>query len=373
MELSEIRNKINELDDQIVKLITERMACSVDVANFKVSNGLPVLNPKREHEVLERICDKSPSLSTELHTLYSAIMDISKAQQYPIVYQDSEYRKFISSAHSKKTPVNKIICAGMQGAYSSIAAETLFPNAKLEYTDNFSEIFARVKSGEFDRGIIPIENSYAGSVVENYDSLSEFDMYITDAITIPVSHCLMGMPNAADKVKTVYSHEQALLQCADYIKEKQLSPIIYSNTALAAKFVAENGDSSICAIASESAAKANNLEIFDRDIQSSKLNSTRFVAISNTLSINDDADKISISFSLSKDTSGALYCVLSRFAAMGLNMTKIESRPLKSSPFEYVFYLDFFGNVSDEKTLGLLCGLHDELPQFKFYGNYKIK
>ena len=374
MDLNQIRQQINEIDEQIVNLITKRMACSIDVANYKVNNGLPVLNSAREQEVLEKVSSKSPDLRNEMYALYSAIMDISKAQQYPIVYQNCEQKeKIFNGFRDRVGEIEKVICAGMDGAYSSMAAKKLFPNAQLSYTEDFSDIFDRVKSGEFDRGIIPVENSFAGSVVENYDHLIDFDMYITDAITIPVNHCLMGLAGARDKIKCVYSHEQALAQCAEFIDNHGYTPSLYKNTALAAKFVAESGDDTMAAIASERAAQINGLEIFERNIQSSDENSTRFVAISNKLTIGHDADVISIAFSLPHDTAGALFCVLSRLAAMGLNMTKIESRPLKSSPFEYMFYMDFIGNVKDEKTWGLICGLSDELPEFKFIGNYRIK
>lgn len=374
MELIDIRNKINELDREIVRLITERMDCSIEVAKYKVAHSMPVLNSEREQQVLENASRLSPNLSNEMYALYSAIMDISKAEQYPIVYGESDYKTAIFDGFKEHgEPVKKIICAGMDGAYASIAAKKLWPNADLQYTEDFSNIFDRVKSGEFDRGIIPIENSFAGSVVENYDFLMEYDMFISDAVTIPVRHCLMGLTGAINEIKTVYSHEQALAQCAEYLHNKGYTPSLFKNTALAAKYVADMKDPTIGAIASESAAHINGLEIYEKGIQSSDVNSTRFVAISSKLSIDSGADRISIAFSLKRDTAGALYCVLSRLAAMGLNMTKIESRPLKSSPFEYMFYLDFIGNVKDEKTWGLICGLHDELPEFKFFGNYKIR
>lgn len=373
MDLNDIREQINEIDNEIVKLLTKRMSCSIDVANFKVKNNLPVLNAEREKEVLQKVSSKTPGLESEMYALYSAIMDISKAQQYPIVYNSSEYKAKIFSGFENNSTPSKVICAGMDGAFSCMAAKTLFPNAELSFTEDFSDIFSRVKSGEFECGIIPVENSFAGSVVENYDYLMQYDMYITDAITIPVSHCLMGLSGSKGKIKSVYSHEQALAQCAEFVERNGYTPSLYKNTALAAKYVAEKGDETIGAIASEIAAQINGLEIFEKDIQSSKVNSTRFVAISNKLSISDDADTISISFSLPHDTAGALFCVLSGLAALGLNMTKIESRPLKSSPFEYMFYMDFIGNVKDEKTWGLLCGLKEQLPEFKFYGNYKIK
>ncbi len=374
MDLNDIRLKINELDEQIVKLITERMGCSIEVAKYKVAHSLPVLNAERERQVLSNVASKSPELSHELYALYSAIMDISKAEQYPIVYEKSDYKdKIFDGFGEYDSAVENIICAGMEGAYSSIAAKKLWPNANLCYTEDFSDIFKRVSSGEFDRGIIPIENSFAGSVVENYDLLTAYDMYITDAVTIPVNHCLMGIPGSRDKIRTVYSHEQALKQCAEYLQKNDYTPSVFTNTALAAKFISEQNDPSLGAIASKTAAEINGLEIFDTNIQSSSVNSTRFVAISKKLAISDSANVISIAFSLHRDTAGALYCVLSRLAAMGLNMTKIESRPLKSSPFEYTFYLDFIGNVKDEKTWGLICGLHEELPEFKFFGNYTIK
>ena len=191
------------------------------------------------------------------------------------------------------------------------------------------------------------------------------------AIHIPIDHCLASVSGAAlENIKTVYSHQQALGQCSEYLHSHKLTPKAYISTAAAAKMVSESSDATIAAICSEKAAKEYGLEILLRSFQDNPNNMTRFIVISKELYIEPDADKISLSFSL-PHTTGSLYEVLFRFAYCGLNLTKIESRPVLGTDFEYMFYLDFSGNVGSRNTLSLLRTLSDELTDFTFLGNYK--
>ncbi|NLJ31405.1 MAG: bifunctional chorismate mutase/prephenate dehydratase, partial [Clostridiales bacterium] len=224
--------------------------------------------------------------------------------------------------------------------------------------------------GEADLGLVPVENSSAGSVGEVYDLILKYRFYIIAAATLPVRDCLAAAKRVDPRtVGTVYSHPQALAQCSEYIQKNSMLPLPMSSTAAAAQSIARRQEAGIGAICSEYAAKEYGLNILERDIQNSSSNCTRFIVISRKLSIPEDARKISLCFSLVHQT-GSLYRVLARFAQAGLNLTKIESRPIAEKNFEYDFYLDFTGNMRDEKTLSLILSLHDELPRFSFLGNY---
>ena len=226
-----------------------------------------------------------------------------------------------------------------------------------------------------DFGVIPVENSSAGSVSDVYDLLLRYRFSIVGAAHLSIRHFLCASENASLKtVKQVYSHPQALSQCSLKIKAHGLKPVNYSNTAAAAEMVAMEKNPALAAICSREAAKEYGLNILEENVQNSSANQTRFVAISKALSIPDDADKISLCFSLNH-TTGSLYSVLGRFAMLGLNLTKIESRPIPDRKLSTILSISFIwifiGSVRDDKVLDLICALSDELPGFSFLGNYR--
>lgn len=241
---------------------------------------------------------------------------------------------------------------------------------KFVFMSDLKTFFSTVRSGEADYGIIPVENSSAGSVHEAYDLIIKYKFYISAALDLPVSHCLLGVRGSSlQNVKEVRSHPQGLLQCNEFIHKHGLTAISCLNTAVAAETVGKLNNPEIAAIASRESAELYNLDILAEGIQTNQNNSTRFIAISRQMQIPQNADKISMLFSL-PHTTGSLYSTLSRFAVRGLNLTKIESRPIQGSNFQYYFYLDFTGSVRDGETVNLLCALHDELPEFAFLGNF---
>ena len=263
----------------------------------------------------------------------------------------------------------KIICQGVPGAYSHSAAKKLFPALEPVFLPGFRDVFEAVKNGDGDYGVVPVENSDAGSVAEVYDLIMRHRMYIVGAADIPIRHCLCRAKGTGE-VKKVISKQEALAQCTAYLAEHNIKAEPYSNTAAAAKFIAQEKPEGLGAVCSADAAEAYGLEIVAADIQNTDNNCTRFVVIAREAVLPDDADKISLCFSLPHMT-GSLYRTLERFAVNGLNLTKIESRPIPERNFEYDFYLDFTGNIHDEKTLALICALSDEMPRFSFLGNYK--
>ena len=373
LELSEIREEINNIDEQLLKLFLQRMDCSAKVAAYKVEHNMPVYNAAREQEILDKISAKSGEYGDSARLLYSTIMNISRALQYPSVTKKSPFRQVIDKAIAAHFSPKTVGYQGSEGSYSQTVATKMFSDAKMQNFTHFRDVFEAVANGDIDCGIVPIENSYAGSVSENYDHLLQYDLKINAIFDLPVNHCLLVKPGAdLSKIRTVYSHPQALAQCSVYLNEHGYEPSAMDNTAFAAEFVANSDDDSIAAIASEQAAQINGLTIAARGIQTSgKHNYTRFIAVSKEMAAPPEAELVSIAFSIPHEP-GSLYKTLSMLAANGLNMTRIESRPDKESPFRYIFYVDFVGNIADEKTAALLCGLDNELPMLKLLGNCKI-
>lgn len=385
MELDEIRDEIDALDEELVTLLCRRMDCSLRVAAYKKEHRLPVLNEQREQAVLDGVRRLAAAQDTHgagfpgaAAAVFSTAMDVSRALQHRLLAAGRPLRDAIAAARRESLPAQgiRIACAGCPGAYADEAAGLLFPSSRTEserpvFVPAFADVVKAVLAGEADVGILPVENSSTGSVNEVYDLIMAHRLSIAGAVELPVHHCLLTLPGAPrEGLKAVYSHHQGLSQCAEYIAAHGLEPRQFGNTAAAARMVAQSGDLSACAIASRRAAELYGLEIADENIQSVKENSTRFIALSRRLVLPPEADKVSLIFTL-PNVTGSLYKILARFSMEGLNLTKIESRPVRSGDFDYSFYLDFEGNLANPGTVDLLCALSEELPVFHFMGNYR--
>ncbi len=372
MTLEEIRREIDGIDAQLLPLLQRRMDCAKQVADYKAAHGLPVFNAAREEQILERVAAQAGEYSGEARLFYATLMEMSRALQHRRMQDSRALRKEIAAAPRELPPVRRVACQGAAGAYSHEAALRLFPQAEPCFYASFGDVVRAVEAGDVDLGLLPVENSSAGSVSEVYGLILEHRFFIAAATTLRVRHCLAAPPSADPaRIRDVYSHRQALAQCSQFLARHGYVPQPYSNTAAAAKMAAERGGD-LAVICSEQAAETHGLRILERGIQNSSGNRTRFIAISRTLTIPDDAQKISLCFSL-PHTTGSLYHVLARFAVAGLNLTKIESRPISSEGrlFEYDFYLDFTGNLREEPTLEFIASLQAELPDFSFLGNYR--
>lgn len=373
MSLNEIRKEIDEIDNSIIELFARRMDCSAKVADYKLENSIPVFNPARESEVLDSVEQKSGKYGSQARQLYATIMELSRALQHDMLGSGSELKNRILSSKTS-VPYDsedlKIVCFGVPGTYAHRAGRTVFPNAKPVFRPVFRDVFECVQNGIADFGVVPIENSSVGSVTDVYDLMLKYRFNIVCAKDIPIVHCLAAKKGVkSEALQTVFSHQQALSQCSHYISARGLEMKTFDSTAAAAKMVSESSDCTIAAICSEDAANEYGLEILAKGFQNNPNNTTRFIVFSKDLYIEPEADKISLCFSL-PHTTGSLYSTLCRFAADGLNLTKIESRPFPGKNFEYMFYLDFTGNVNDRKTLSLLCALSEEMTEFSFLGNY---
>ncbi len=364
-----VRNDIDRIDWQLLRLFIERMRCSERVAEIKRAAGIPVLNAAREQVILDRVRGEAGEYGDSAVALYSAIMSISRARQHTMLESGGELRSLERDSPRARMENPRIICQGAPGAYSHSAALRLFPAQKPVFLSGFRDVFEAVKKGDGDYGVVPVENSDAGSVSEVYDLIIRHRMFIVGAADIPVRHCLCRARGTGE-VKKVISKQEALMQCTAYLEEHEIPGEAYSNTAAAARYIAENRPEGVGAVCSADAAQVYGLEILAEDIQNTDNNCTRFVVIAREAVLPEDADKISLCFSL-PHTTGSLYRTLERFALNGLNLTKIESRPIPGRNFEYDFYLDFTGNIHDARTLALICALSGEMPRFSFLGNYK--
>lgn len=373
MDLVELRKQIDAIDSQLIPLLLDRMEVAKGVAEYKVNNGIPVLNEKREQEILDNVAEKCGEQGEAIKTVFSSIMDASRALQHKIIGGGQILRDAVSNAvHNTTLTANgaPIACQGVDGAYSGVAANALFPDSPVDFHKQFEDVFEAVNQNKARFGIIPVENSTAGSVHESYDLIMKYRFYVVGAYDLKINHCLCAKPGVKyEDVENVYSHPQALSQCNMFLKNFDFTGINYTNTAAAAKYVSESDKNNIAAICSESAAKKYGLSILKKGIQNVSNNTTRFIVISKELVIDDNAEKISLIFSAPHRT-GSLYRVLGRFSMTGLNLTKLESRPVANGKFDYYFYVDILGSVEDESTLDLLCALCDELPEFTFLGNY---
>lgn len=377
MNLDEIRKSIDETDDRILKLFSERMELCIQVAEYKAKNGMAVFQGGREKQVLYSVEEKSPAhLKAATRLLFSQIMEISKCLQTERLTEPEQPKV----APIKTEPITA--CPGIKGSYTEEACIKVFgKNARIEYFDTFDRVFNAVGSGKADYGIVPLENSTAGGVDGTYELLSRYDMYIRKRLSIPVNHVLAAL-SADCGLKKVVSHEQALHQCQGFLRGISCGTETAPNTSIAARSVAEGGEKDTACICSEHCADLYGLVVLKRDIADSSENFTRFIVISKELQIEENADIISVCLSLPHVT-GSLFKLLTRFNYCGLNLTKIESRPMPphikkvasekaedKENFEVIFYLDFEGSLQNPSVKKLLKSLEKECVYYRFLGNY---
>ncbi len=371
-DLNEIRQEINEIDEKLTELFRRRMDCARDVAEYKKANDIPILNAEREREVLDRVQERGGEYGLPARLLYTDIMELSRALQHTIVGSGSELRRQLAEAEELlPTKGVKVAYQGIKGANGHEAAIRLFPDAEKVSCKSFADVFRTVDEGGASFGVLPVENSTAGSVSAVYDLILKHRFYIVGALGLPIDYCLCGLRQSQlSDIERVWTHPQSISQCENYIASHGFEAVPYSNTAVAAREVAREKRLNVAAICSYKACEEYGLKILDDHIQDDNSNMTRFVVISKKLYVPTDADKISLCFNL-PHVSGSLYSVLCRFNSLGLNLTKIESRPIVGSKFEYLFYLDFTGNVRSESAMRLLSQLSAEMTGFSFLGNYR--
>ena len=374
MDLLELRNELDGIDKQIVELYEKRMNVCGQVAEYKIETGKRVFDKEREKQKLEavRALTHNDFNAYGVTELFEQIMAMSRKLQYRLLAEhDSVGKLSFSKVDHFDTSKCRVVFQGAEGAYSQAAMIQYFgEGVNCFHVDTFRDAMLAIDEGSADFAVLPIENSSAGIVSEIYDLLVEFENYIVGEQIIPINHCLLGCTGTKiSDIKTVYSHAQSLMQSAHYLQEKGWQQISMKNNAFAAQKVAEDKNPTEAAIASEYAAKVYGLEILEKGVNDLKENSTRFIIITNQKVFSKDASKISLCFEVNHE-SGALYHALSHLIYNGLNMTKIESRPLEGRSWEYRFFVDFEGNMEDSAVKNALRGLREETRNMKILGNY---
>jgi chorismate mutase/prephenate dehydratase len=376
MELSEIRDKIDAIDGPLLDLFLERMKLSGEVAEYKNAHGLPVLNKGREREILARVMEKSGDMEQYAHHFFSTIFELSRSYQDSLTTSGSKLRGEITAALEKDTgefpKSGTIACQGVEGAYSQMAADRLFPRGNLMFFKTFEAVFDAVESGLCRFGVVPIENSSNGSVRATYDLLRTKNVKIVRSERLCIRHELLAKPGTKlSDITEVHSHEQALGQCSEFLKSlgDRVEIIPAENTAMAAEYAAKCDNPGVAAIASHSGCKIYGLETVATDIQNSDNNYTRFVCIAKDTEIYPGADHISLILALSH-RPGALYEILSKLAALEVNLIKLESCPIIGHDFEFMFFFELQASVRDPKILAMLESLERDCELFEFLGNY---
>ncbi len=376
MNLDELRLKIDDIDEKLVELIQERMDVSASIGKYKLENNLPIYNPKREREKLNDVVDKTRSdLKEYMRTLYSSIFDVSRAYQTKLTMKNTELYDTIEDALKntpKLFPSNATVaCQGVEGAYSQIACERIFKMPHIMYVNNFDGVFSAINSGLCDYGIIPIENSTAGSVKQVYDLMISNNFNIVRSVRIKIDHNLMVKKGTKiSDIKEIFSHEQAINQCSEYLKKFPNAKITCcENTAVAARMVAESERCDIAALSSHNCADIYSLVSLESSVQDKGNNHTRFICISKKPEIYPGADRTSIMMIL-PHKPGALYKVLAKFNTLGIDLIKLESRPIPDRDFEFMFYFDFQTSVYSDEFVELICSLGDICEEFKYLGSY---
>ena len=376
MELNELRNEINQIDDEILKLFLRRMEVTDQVADYKREHGLPIYQPQREREVLKKVAEQAgDEKSGYARVLFSMLMELSKSSQNKRSGRELELHRQIADAIEntpKLFPRSPMVaCQGVEGANSQIACEKMFQNPFILYFKSFESVFSAIEQGLCQYGILPIENSTAGSVKKVYDLMIRHNFSIVRTFRLKIDHNLLAKPGVKlEDIKEIYSHEQALNQCSSFLETLTgIKLIAVENTAVAAKMVAESGRRDIAAISSRSCMELYGLANLAPSIQDKDNNRTRFICISKNLEIYPGADKTSIMMIL-PHRPGALYRVLSRLYVLGINVTKLESRPIPDRDFEFMFYFDLDTSIYSEEFVQLMCELDELCEEFRYLGSY---
>ena len=375
MDLKDLRKQIDEIDSSLVELYEKRMEVSSAIADYKIANGKKVYDRERELEKIKTVkgLTHSDFNSIGVEELFSQIMSMSRKLQYQkLSEQGASLRLPFIQIDSLTDSAKRVCYQGAEGAYSEEATIRFFGrDVNSFHVDTFRDAFGALEDGSADYAVLPIENSTAGIVSEVYDLLTEYENYIVGEQIIDIKHCLLGVPGAKlEDITTVYSHPQSLMQSARFLTEHaDIRQISMKNNAFAARKVAEDKDKTQAAIASRRAGEVYGLEIIKEAINQAESNSTRFIVVTNQKVFLKGAGKISLCLEIPHE-AGSLYHIMSHFIYNGLNMTKIESRPIEDRNWEYRFFIDFDGNLEDSAVKNALRGLREEAKMMKILGNY---
>ena len=375
MELSEIREKIDAVDDQLLDLFLQRMDLSEEVAAYKNEHHLPILNKERERAILAKVTERSGEKERYAYHLFSTLFELARSRQAELIDAPTRVGAQIKAALADMNEVfpqtGLVACQGVEGANSQVACDRLLPRGNIVYVKTFQAVVSAVESGLCKFGVLPIENSSNGSVRAVYELLQDHNLTIVRSTRLCIRHELLALPGVKmEDITEIYSHEQAIGQCSKFLNSLNGVRVIpCDNTAAAAKMVAERGDRHVAAISSHPCAALYGLETVSDEIQDSDNNYTRFICVTKDPVIYAGASRISLIIACD-NKPGALYEILSKLAALGINMTKLESCPVTGRNFEFIFFLELEASVQEPGVLAMLEELERSCAGFHFLGNY---
>lgn len=374
-DLTEIRQEIDDIDTQLVRLLKKRMLCSEEVAEYKRGTGKAIYDPVRERAKINVLTEneEDPFMARAFEEIFLQIMSVSRRYQYSILAQADTYIE----EHFEEVDAldihedTKVVYQGIPGAYQEQAMVKYFgENVKNFSVPEFKDVVITLDQGLADYGVLPIENTSAGTVSGIYDMILDYDICVVGEETVECHHVLAGLPGSdLNQIKKVYSHPQGLLQCKKFLDQWDWDQVKVANTAISAKKVADDKDMTKVAICSHRAAEIYGLQVLQEEVNYEENNTTRFVIMSKKKQYRKDAGKVSISFSAPHE-SGSLYNILTHFMFNNVNMSNIESRPLPGRQWEYGFYIDVIGNLNDPAIRNALAGIREETKDFKILGNF---
>ena len=376
MDLQDYRKEIDAIDDEMVRLFSKRMDVAARIADYKKAENLPIFVPAREREKLTDVAQKAgPEMANYTRVLYSMLFELSRSYQSKRTSQlTHQYHSILSSIENTpklfpQTPM--VACQGVEGAFSQIACEKIFKSPVILYFKNFEAVFSAIDKGLCQYGILPIENSTAGSVKKVYDLMISHNFSIVRTFRMKVDHNLLAKKGTKlSDIREIYSHEQAINQCSEFLQSLEgVTVVPVANTAVASEMVANSGRNDVAALSSRACAELYGLTCLKSSVQDNDNNHTRFICISKNLEIYPGADKTSIMMVL-PHKPGALYKVMARLYTLGINVTKLESRPIPNREFEFMFYFDLETSIYSEEFVQLICELDEFCEEFKYLGSY---
>ena len=376
MNIEELRTKIDGIDSQLVKLLRERLEIAASIAAYKKERDLPVLDRSRERELLSKVAAQAgKEYEAETRIFFNTLLGLSRSYQSKLMGSSSSYSEKIDAAINsteKIFPESALVaCQGVEGSYSQQACEKLFASPGFMFLNTWEGVFQAVNSGLCRYGVLPLENSNAGSVNRIYDLLAMYNFSIVRSTRLQINHSILTKKGVKlENIKEIYSHEQAIKQCSELLQSmKNVKVHTCDNTAMAAKMVAESDRKDIAAISSKLCAELYGLDVLKEAVQNSGNNYTRFICISKNLEIYPGANKTSLMI-VTSHKPGSLYNVLAKFYCLGINIIKLESRPLPDRDFEFMFYFDLETSIYSPKFAELMAELDGLCEEFKYLGSY---
>ena len=380
LDLGKIREKIDKLDSQLVELLEERLEIVQEVAQFKKQTGKRIFDEEREKEVVQKNLKrvKNKELNHYIELILKDIMDSSK-----------EYQKFkigISTKYVNDLDLKdkKLGYTGVPGSYAyevlmnilknnkNLDVDSIEENKNIFYFNSHKELVEAVHTQKIDIGILPIENSIVGEVRDSIDLINTKNIHIIGEVRHKISHNLLGVKGSRiEDIRNIYSHDQAFMQCSQFLSKHEWHLNRMTNTAISGKYIAAEGKKENACIANMKTKEVYGLELLKKNINNEEENYTRFFIISNEEAVIDGSDKISIVTSANNE-SGALIVLLQIFYKYRLNMVNLKSRPRANKPWEYYFYIDFEGNMSSEKVRIALEEMREKSNYLQILGNYKL-